>query len=44
VFDLLILDGKDLRQLPLLTRKTRLAQLLKSQKRLLYVTMLKAED
>jgi bifunctional non-homologous end joining protein LigD len=37
VFDLLALDGKDLRQLPLEKRKARLATLLKNQPRLLYV-------
>ena len=37
VFDLLSVDGKDLRQLPLLTRKTRLQRLLKNHERLIYV-------
>ena len=35
VFDLLMLDGKDLRQLPLLKRKQRLAKLLTGHPRLL---------
>ena len=37
VFDLLMLDGKDLRQLPLLKRKQRLARLLTGHPRLLEV-------
>jgi len=37
VFDLLSLDGKDLRELPLLTRKTRLQRLLKNHERLICV-------
>jgi bifunctional non-homologous end joining protein LigD len=37
VFDLLMLDGKDLRQLPLEKRKARLAKLLTNHPRLLYV-------
>jgi bifunctional non-homologous end joining protein LigD len=37
VFDLLMLDGKDLRQLPLLQRKQRLARLLTGHPRLLDV-------
>jgi bifunctional non-homologous end joining protein LigD len=42
VFDLLSLDGKDLRQLPLEQRKARLAKLLKNQPRLLYVDHVEA--
>jgi bifunctional non-homologous end joining protein LigD len=41
VFDLLGLDGKDLRQLPLEKRKVRLAKLLKKHPRLLDVDHLK---
>jgi len=37
VFDLLSLEGKDLRQLPLLKRKQRLERLIKNHPRLLYV-------
>ena len=37
VFDLLSLDGKDLRELPLLERKVRLQRLLKNHERLIYV-------
>ena len=37
VFDLLMLDGKDLRALPLLKRKTLLERLLKAHPRLNYV-------
>ena len=37
VFDLLSLDGKDLHELPLLTRKVRLQRLLKNHERLIYV-------
>ena len=37
VFDLLSLDGKDLRQLPLEKRKARSAKLLKNHPLLLYV-------
>jgi bifunctional non-homologous end joining protein LigD len=37
VFDLLSLDGKDLRQVPLEKRKARLAKLLKNHRRLIFV-------
>jgi bifunctional non-homologous end joining protein LigD len=37
VFDLVMLDGKDLRQLPLEKRKARLAKLVKSHPRLIFV-------
>jgi len=37
VFDLVMLDGKDLRSLPLVARKFSLQRLLKKQARLIYV-------
>ncbi len=42
VFDLLSLDGKDLHELPLLTRKVRLQRLLKNHERLIYVDHIEA--
>ena len=42
VFDLLSLDDKDLRQLPLENRKSRLARLVKKHPRLIYVDHVKA--
>jgi ATP-dependent DNA ligase len=42
VFDLLSVDGKDLRQLPLAKRKARLAKVLHSHPRLLYVDHVEA--
>ena len=43
VFDLLMLDGKDLRQVPLVKRKQRLAQSLTGQPRLLDVEHIEHE-
>jgi ATP-dependent DNA ligase len=43
VFDLLSLDGKDLRQLPLVKRKQRLERLIKGHPRLLYVDHVERE-
>ena len=38
-----MLDGKDLRELPLLTRKARLARFLKNHPRLIYVDHVEAD-
>ena len=44
VFDLLVLDGQDVRKWPLAARKMRLQKSLKPHERLLYVGMSKAVD